>query len=241
MRKIELVNAYNMREFGGALSNGCSIHANLLFRSDNTAYLNQNEIEILRNLGIKTVIDIRSEKEKNEEKDIMSAVNGIAYYSYNFDCNDFAYYLSRNPDCLTVSLEEGYVMLLEEKETIRQIIECISDSLIKGGVVFHCSGGKDRTGLISMLVQSILGVDKNAILSDYHDTYENLMRSPVIQQWTKKFGTKYVECSPALMDSAMKYLIHKYGSIQQYLISCNISQESIVRICEILIGEIKNE
>jgi protein-tyrosine phosphatase len=39
-----------------------------------------------------------------------------------------------------------------------------------GGVLFHCMGGRDRTGLLSMLLLSAVGVDHDAIVDDYLET-----------------------------------------------------------------------
>lgn len=236
MREIVLEKTFNTRDFTGILPNHKKIKEFLLLRSDNTAYLSCADTDFLLSKGIKSIIDIRSIKENQEEKDILSNDERFNYYFFPFDCNDFAYYLSRNPQKLSVSLLDGYISLLEQKNTIKSIIETIATSLNIGGVLFHCSGGKDRTGLISMLIQSILGVSHNEILQDYHLSYSNLIKSSKFQVWTKKFGVKYIYCDPNLIDSAILYITHTYGTIEKYLISCGIGQNKLNEIKSYLVG-----
>jgi hypothetical protein len=47
-----------------------------------------------------------------------------------------------------------------------------------GGVAFHCVGGRDRTGQISILLLALVGAEPEAIVSDYERTDEHLARRP---------------------------------------------------------------
>lgn len=227
-RKIHLDQSFNTRDLGGLVTiDGKQIKTKKLIRSDNTAYLSESDINILREYGVNTIIDIRSEKERFEEEDIMSTISDFNYFFIPLDCNDFAYYLSRNPNLLKLSLLDGYMSLLAQESIIKNIITQIESSLSNGGVLFHCSGGKDRTGLISMLILSILRVDRKAISDDYHMTYENLMRSEIIRNWVKKFGEEYVLCPPDLIQKTIDEICNQYKSVIDYLIHCGVSASTI--------------
>lgn len=237
MEKIEFESMYNARGSRCILPSSATT-AHLLIRSDNTAYATKSDIKTLQKLGIKTIIDIRSDKERAEEPDVFENVSSFDYFFFAFDSGDFAYYLSRNPKMLTISLLDGYISLLEQKDTVRKIISTVSDSLQNGGVLFHCSGGKDRTGLISMLLQSIMGIDKEEICVDYHQTYNNLTQSPKIQAWVEQFGEEYVFCDPKLISSSMEYIEKKYSSIVDYLRNCGILDEVINQLESIKIEKL---
>ena len=235
--KLDLVHSFNTRDLG-CVSNTVSINRHMLVRSDNTAYLDDKDIETLFNYGIRTIIDIRSCKEAQEEPDVTARSSLFRHVFIPFDCNDFAYNLSRNPRMLRCSLLDGYILLLEQKQTVFEIINGIYNSLLRGGVLYHCSGGKDRTGLISMLLLSILGANQDEILYDYHSTYECLKTSIAIQKWIEKYGEEYVVCNPSLMQGAIDYLNITYGSTEKYLMVCGI-KKTVLQALKVLLIERK--
>lgn len=237
MIKLDFETMYNTRDFCCDLSNNREVKSHLLLRSDNTAYASVNDIKNFQEYGIRTIIDIRSNLERTEEPDALEKMPDFDYHFFHFDCNNFAYFLSRDPTKLSSTLYEGYISLLSEHLTIKRIIDQISHSLLNGGVLFHCSGGKDRTGLISMLVQMILGVDINVILRDYHETYFNLSQSQVVQKWMKKYGTEFVYCDPSLMNQTICELIKRYGSVKEYLFYCGVRESTIENLRDVLIQE----
>lgn len=76
MNQIRLEKAYNFRDIGGYDTNeGLVVKKGLLFRSDELSKLSEADIETIRKLNIKTIIDYRSERERvnNEDKPIPGA------------------------------------------------------------------------------------------------------------------------------------------------------------------------
>lgn len=76
MNQIRLDKAYNFRDIGGYETNeGLVVKKGLLFRSDELSKLSEADIETIRKLNIKTIIDYRSERERvnNEDKPIPGA------------------------------------------------------------------------------------------------------------------------------------------------------------------------
>jgi protein tyrosine phosphatase (PTP) superfamily phosphohydrolase (DUF442 family) len=55
--------------------------------------------------------------------------------------------------------------LREKSDRVAAAMTALAES--DGGVVFHCGGGRDRTGLITLLLLDLAGVDRGAILDDY--------------------------------------------------------------------------
>lgn len=230
MKKIVLDTMFNAREFAALPDSPCRIKEKMLFRSDNTASATKADMEKLYALGVRSIVDIRSHKERAEEPDVLEQCPRFRYSFIPFDSNDFAYHLKNDPRLMPVSLLDGYILLLEQKDTVRDIFETIAAALPHGGVLFHCSGGKDRTGLVAMLLQTILGFGMDEILADYHRTYANLIQSPVIAAWVERFGVEYVFCHPDLMRDTIAYLVDQYDSVENYLLTCGVSPKAIQTI-----------
>jgi len=94
-------------------------------------------------------------------------------------------------------------------------------ALADGPVLFHCTLGKDRTGLIAMFILYILGASESAILFDYNLTE---LAEPYFQEYNKRFIVKYSGltegfCSASVetMRNTLDYLSSEFGSIINYL------------------------
>ena len=58
----------------------------------------------------------------------------------------------------------------EYVKTLFELIEQAED----GGIVFHCSAGKDRTSVLAMLLLGLIGAERKDIISNYEVSYTNL-------------------------------------------------------------------
>ena len=78
-------------------------------------------------------------------------------------------------------------------------------------MLWHCTAGKDRAGFASVLVQELLGVDRDDIFADYLKTNEYLQ--PEIEQICKKIGS----AMGGLDEKAQKALNRLFGAKEEYL------------------------
>jgi hypothetical protein len=83
-------------------------------------------------------------------------------------------------------------------------------------VVIHCQQGKDRTGMLVMLMQSIMGVEDEAIISDYQAS-EAAIFSSKVEQAPPKPGkldrAKMQRASKEVMGQTLQYIRKMYGSV----------------------------
>jgi len=120
---------------------------------------------------------------------------------------------------LTTSGEE----LLAALKSITEFLE----NNTSGDVIVHCVKGKDRTGLVIMLCQSVLGIDDAAIVADYHKSESLLLKgegsaaaiASLQQMQTKgKLNKKFFSGSPEIaMISTLAFVREKHGSLHNYL------------------------
>lgn len=141
----------NMRDLGGReTANGHTVAQGLIYRSaamdnNNVAVISQEGIDTMRNqLGINTEIEFRYENVDGKTESILGS--DVNYYHY--------------------SMGYGDDMLDSNAASIKGIFEAFADSN-NYPIVYHCQVGADRTGLISYLLNGLLGVPKEELLRDY--------------------------------------------------------------------------
>ena len=88
-----------------------------------------------------------------------------------------------------------------------------------GKILFHCSHGKDRTGILSILLLSFAGVSKEDIVKNFIECYNRDGKSQV-KLFTKQAVEKFIDL-----------LTKRYGSVENFLKSkCGISDETIQKV-----------
>lgn len=97
-------------------------------------------------------------------------------------------------------------------------------------VLVHCTQGKDRTGLVIMLVLFLLAVDENVMDSDYRLSESEL--EPEMEERIKEISSiglskQFAVCPPSLVTSVHLHIREKYGSVEKYLLRVEVSQDSI--------------
>ena len=144
---------YNMRDLGGWRTADGRQHIayGKVYRGSNIDNLNADPFAkdlFLKELGISVDFDLRGYK--GDEND--PHVDGLTYYQLP---------LRKNFEGGTGQTERLY------KKALRQIIGWLDEGRV---VYFHCAAGADRTGLLCLLLEGVLGVPENDLLKDYELT-----------------------------------------------------------------------
>ena len=163
----------NMRDLGGTpVKDGRSIRPGMLVRSAQLSLADENDLR-----GIASVIDLRTSGERKEAPD---QVHGREYLPLPlFD--DITAGISHESGAEDQGIPEMaylYGKLMREcAEAIRKVLLAVMrHDFSAGAVLWHCSEGKDRCGMITSLVLEALGADREIILADYLKT--NLVNLP---------------------------------------------------------------
>ncbi len=183
-RMIALEGAVNFRDLGGyAASAGTRTRWRTLFRADGLGELTEADLSVLDTLGIRTVIDLRSGTELERGRFDVDA-HPVAFHHFPFidelpDAQEF----DRRPGLLGSQYLE---MVRDAGGQILASLEVLAtpDAL---PAVFHCTAGKDRTGVLSAIVLSLLGVDEPTVVADY------ALSGAAMQRLRAKLLVKYPE------------------------------------------------
>lgn len=193
---IALEGVENVRDLGGIpVAGGRVVEGGLFFRGGALAALTVQGAQVLFDqLGVGCVVDLRCQWELDakpnrvpatveqlhipfydKEKvgiDYTQNAPGTRVYGHDFACEPDHFYRSlANP--LTVA-------------QMRRAVQAVFERTCAGRPVYqHCSGGKDRTGILTLLVLTVLGADRQAILEDYLLT--NISRDRRYQQNFERF------------------------------------------------------
>jgi len=155
-RWIELSGPRNMRDVGGLTTKeGLRIRPGILFRSSRLAEATEEDCAHLRSLGLRTVLDLRSEGEIWVYPDAPCILESVNYKPLPIVIGSFA------------TLEETYLDIVNTyAPSIAGVFKDIADPH-NLPILYHCTLGKDRTGITTALLYLLLGVDQETIMSDY--------------------------------------------------------------------------
>jgi protein tyrosine/serine phosphatase len=167
-RFVPLDGAFNFRDLGGlATRDGAVTRTGVMFRSDALHHLVPSDVDHLTELGMRTIIDLRSSVELDRSGRGPLADTDMQWVHAPLSHGDAAAGRVLPPALAEGDLGRHYVdSLAERSETLAEVIEHLAtrDNL---PAVFHCTAGKDRTGMVAALVLSLVGVADDVIVHDY--------------------------------------------------------------------------
>lgn len=163
MRRIVNDRVKNMRDLGGYPTlNGRETRFGSFIRSNLPTGMSNEEIYRLLKMGLSTVIDLRTEIEAKRKPNILN-IRGINYFNISIGAG-FPQREEDIPNC--------YMDIVLNRDKMRLVFEVMINS--QGMVLFNCTAGKDRTGVIAMLLLKLAGVYDDDILADYEVSYTYL-------------------------------------------------------------------
>lgn len=227
-RIIELEGACNVRDLGGYKAvNGREIQWGRFYRGDGQHKLTQQDQELLLERGIHTVIDLRYAQELAVAKDAFADSDQVAYY--NVDLINPA---TTNKPHVT-SLGELYVSMLDNSQAaFLRVFELLTDHSGEA-VLFHCTAGKDRTGMVAALLLDLAGVPHATIIEDYAMTAEclipimNDLRASRPKGMPVDLYERFLGCDPSNMEMMLQHLHAKYGGSERYLAAIGLPEGKV--------------
>jgi protein-tyrosine phosphatase len=228
-RPIRLDSAYNTRELGGyRTADGRFTRKGVYLRGDSTHSLTPGDLDRLIKAGVALVIDMRSPDEVSTHPSKFNSVGSVRYENIAmFDGLTTFFNTGRLPG----SMAELYCWLLDNcKEQYRRIFRLFLNS--GGASLFHCTAGKDRTGVVAMLLLQLAGVPEDMIVKDYSASEHYLSailgkQKRILEKSGLEVPDYVLGSKPEEMQATLSYLKEKYQNANNYLLECGISQEEI--------------
>ena len=230
MRRINFENVKNFRDLGGyQTQDGKMTKFNTIYRSSVPTKLKDNELKFLKNNNLTTIIDLRSNEEIKRKINIFSTMtNEFEYHNIALRGSGFP---KREKD-----IALGYLYIIDDFDNIKKVFDIIK--LSKGSILINCNAGKDRTGVICMLLLLLAKVYEDDIIADYQISYTYLkddIRKMHIDdpKMPKYLGNSKME----YMEEVLKLFKNKYKNIENYMHLIGFSSEDIKIILDKFIGD----
>jgi protein-tyrosine phosphatase len=161
----------HFRDLGGLpTASGRRVKRGVLFRSGELSQLSERDGQVLEALGIRTVFDLRAESEQQQAPDRLPAalrLHAIPILQGSFDPTAILQQLKSGDTAALDGLMPSIYRALVSEFTpqLRQFFQELTAA--PDGALFHCTAGKDRTGLAAALLLAALQVPADAIEQDY--------------------------------------------------------------------------
>ncbi len=232
--KLTLVN---FRDLGGLeVANGKKIKSNLIYRTTMFNPTTPTDFKYIENMHLDSVLDLRSPGEAQEQKDILP--DGVEYIdACVFNGGKFKdmaptkrtrtmmLFMSRKKvDELYSLMIELYAHMPYVKEAFSKIFKCMDEHKT---FAFHCTSGKDRTGVAAMLIELTFGrtyeqvVDQYLHSNDARKEYNEQLMKKINKiptaQFRKDFAKYSLGVHKELIDSAYNSIFSKYDTFKDFL------------------------
>ena len=218
-----LETTLNTRDLGGYRIDGTEEYTKYgrIVRSDAVTNPSERDIGFLRETGITTIIDLRCKEEVERKPHGLCNVEGFEYHNLSI------YEGSDIPDSVE-AVPASYFKIAHDPN-MANVFKTIAEA--KGGVLFGCSAGKDRSGVTAALILWLCGVRKSDIVFDYMRTKDNCKeRFELIHQSYPDIDMNIVIPNENNMYSFMEMIEREHGGISGYFSSIGIDDELQIKI-----------
>jgi protein-tyrosine phosphatase len=236
-RRLDWEGCLNVRDLGGhPTEDGGETRMGVVVRADSVRRLTEAGWQSLVDYGIRRILDLRLESELEEDPpgDLPVEVVHVSFLEdvpLERQIEIFQRWIDA-PDDVTAT-RDGYLEMLETyRANVAAAISAVAGAP-EGGVLVHCMGGKDRTGLVAALLLRLAGVSVADIAADYGLSAENI--KPLWQVWVEDAGDenerelrRRLSASPAeAMAQVLETLERERGSVRQYLLDAGASDKDL--------------
>lgn len=250
-RVIPLKGTTNTRDVGGyEIQQGQFLRSGQLIRSENLARLTEADFKKLEALGVKTVIDLRTNRELKKAPTEWLGDNPPQFYHFPVGDSSGEWFNSQRKMMKNNKFTEkqakkhmvaGYRMIAEVGEpSYKQLMEVVMNQ-DNWPIVFHCNAGKDRAGVATALIMEALGVDRETIMAEYlltnevgrseekaiflaKDSRKSSGRRQSGRTPTAKAWFPIVGVAPEMLNAYYHSIDEHYGSMDAYLTALGVDQ-----------------
>ena len=220
--KSMLSSSYNTRELGGFKTADGSITKNNVYRrSDVLSEPQADDISKLLSAHITTIIDMRTEAERAKTPNTLSELSDFEYHHFPIVEG------SGVPESLE-AVPLSY-MTIATAENMPKVMKVLAEA--EQGVLFHCTAGKDRTGVVSAIILMTCRVDRESIVRDYVISREyNHKRLEAFLAVHPEVDRNIVFADEKSMNGFIDLFTERFGTVENYFERIGLSIDHIERI-----------
>ena len=239
-RLLPLEGVHNFRDMGGyRTADGRSTRWHTLYRADGLNRLTPADVESLRPIGLRTVIDLRTDGELRDRGGFPVDTYPVTFH--HLPVVDVTWELDaagEDPADPSAFLFHQYQSLLAYGEPL--FARAFHLLGLPGALpaVFHCAAGKDRTGILAALVLASLGVPHDVVAEDYGlsrgamertRAWAEINRPELAAAWDD-VPAHHFGAEPRSMARLLALLTERHGSVRQYILSIGVPNALLLHL-----------
>jgi len=241
-RHIPLKGTYNMRDIGGyQTQSGNMTPWKTFYRADNPHLLDVEAMNYLYKQGLRLVIDLRSNNEVKEAPNLFASFPLVEYVNLPI-FEDLAPVIMLQKQAVDENpLMQFYLEAIHgHGKAIKAVLRKIA-TIQNGAVLFNCTVGKDRTGIIAALLLGLAGVSDEGIVYDYTLTADlipalasKLLAESKARGFNIEKHSKMLESPSEVMRMMLSDIRTKFGSIEDYLKEIGMTHKELQHLKQLL-------
>ncbi|HEX9258122.1 MAG TPA: tyrosine-protein phosphatase, partial [Acidimicrobiales bacterium] len=213
-----------------------------LYRADGIYRLSWNhvdvadDLEVVRSLDLRTVVDLRTDRELEERGRFPADELGVRWHHISvmdltWDRDD-----PRLAGSISDFLTAQYLEMLDH--AVERFARALRVLALPGALpgLFHCAAGKDRTGLLAALILGALGVPDDVVTADYALTADAMDRMRawaeiVSPEWAASFRDQpaaHMAAVPEAMAGVLRALRAEHGTIRDYVRAIGVPESALL-------------
>jgi protein-tyrosine phosphatase len=246
-RRLPLSGMHNARELGGWYTPEGLTQYGVFLRTEVPSAITEEDAAFLKDYGVRMDIDLRGASELESMPDKLADAPWCEYVHLPMFNRQVARGASAGggPSQSYAPSDFSWGVMYarmadNQKDWVRDVFEALGRC--EGAAMFHCTTGKDRTGIVTALLLGLCGVAGEDIIADYcvsqvylswiYDSMKAKLESEKAAAQDPFFST-----APENMEALLKHLHENYGGIPDYLRACGVSDELASKLKARLLGK----
>jgi protein tyrosine/serine phosphatase len=233
----------NVRDLGGlATADGGETRFGAVVRADSVSLLSDEGWRALVEYGVRTVVDLRGDHEREDDPpaDLPVEVLHVPFMEASeAEWEEIAGELEAAtavaPDDATAT-REAYLIFLERfQANVAAAVRAVANAP-EGGVVIHCVGGKDRTGLLAAFLLHLAGVSDEDVAADYalsedrlRSRHEAWFEAAESEEELERLR-RIAQTPAASMAGVFAELARRHGSVEGFLRDAGSTEEELTLV-----------
>lgn len=236
-RHFDWEGCYNIRDLGGLpTAAGRTTAHGVFLRGDSVCRLTERGRCSLLADGVRTIVDLRRTEELEREPNPFANVpQEVRFLHLPFQDEAIEARIKTMP----TGAARYRTMLDDGRELIANVMNALARA--ERAVLFHCYGGRDRTGIVAAMLLRLAGVPDDEIVHDYVLTDERM--EPLYADWRAemnderrgRFDRAIAEASEPI-EAALRHLDDRYGGVEAYLVGGGVPPDHVAALREALVG-----
>jgi protein-tyrosine phosphatase len=206
VRTLDVHSISNARDLGGLKGTNGFIPHGRFFRTATLAHANDADRTMLHDRGITLDIDLRTWVEAEAKTDVLENDRRFTYRRMSLLDSGVSEWFRALPSVYLHALSS-------HQSSFRDIFHTMA-TYDGGAILYHCTSGKDRTGMITAILLDLAGVSRDTIVRDYAISAHYL-------------GRDASASPPQFITSFLDALHSKYGGAHAFLTHTGVSEGDV--------------